>query len=1006
MQSLVQRPMPRGGYFSPVPLRLTVLLAATLSWLVPVMAEPKGSVPPTAAECDCADPYRTYTREPTEEVKALFRAAEEGDEARFTELIAGVPDIAEYAVKGRPLLDVLLSLSPGLLPAKEHWTAWWNWPESRKRNIEAAHKAMLPARTRMLALALRHGASARDVAYYARRPPLHSALVWGTPEMVGLLLAHGADANQIGENGQTALELLLDPEFSRHAGFRPAFVSAVDRSAMIGMLIKAGARRPFSSLDDKGTSGRPAADALLWPALAAMTRGETPMEQLSALGTRPAVEDGKDKTLAMAARTGNLGGLRWLKPRMPRMTTLARWHSGGWKTEPFDLWMKAASWAVYPHTRFGAPGASRDEILNALIVRDMPWLQVNELSSREWDTMEPDALSFPSAGTTLLHHLVHAGAGTWVERVVSLGAPVDGAPGNSQTPLAQAVRDDNLPMVRRLLALGANPLGGNLKKSPLFEIVAPEPNWREETAEEKARKGKIRREMLEQMVARLTPEQKTSLAQPENSPFKELLGGYRDPDGSLVRALLTAGLPLPPLDSSVINSALHSSDPELITLLLDHGLRVKEQEKTDYPVLIAARGRPDLMARLMDAGANPNAPDKNGWSAVAWVVRRGDVAGLDLLLSRGGRLESAVAGRRMDALHELAVRSGSEAMLARLKLQSADLSSLCFAEKWGLVSIVLDSSESYWSRLWRQGFGKASGAACPSASSSERLLDAVLSDAEGYEAGWSGERLSRRLAQMIKRAPIPPSRGRAMMASAVAAGRLDVVHALRRAGFALPPPERKTSIVAPLTTAQRRAMGKLAGNYYLRGMREVGSQIRLNPDGRFAFMLSYGSYDRNARGQWRLKGDDIEFHTPAVAEAPDWRPFRRIEGSGESAPVPAGRFRVRVQYQERPIDGVTVTALGCAAPQRDTGRTSDGLWDGLVDGPLCQIVLRHASLQGGKPYVYEVPPAERPANPRDFVFEVVPGKQDAEQSFNVRMKREDGALIWLNETQRFHYVRE
>ncbi|QEL54887.1 ankyrin repeat domain-containing protein [Chromobacterium paludis] len=982
---------------------MTLLLA--LAW--PSAADAQAASAMAAAPCDCKDPYREYQKPPTADVLALFQAAQDGDEARFAEKIAGIADVSEYAVKGRPLLDVLLSLSPKLLPPGQYWAAWSNLPAQTRQQIKARHEAMLPAKTRMLALALQHGASVKDVSYQARRPPLQSALVWGTPEMVKLLLAHGADVNQTGETGQTALEVALEPAFSRDAGWKPVFVSPEARTAMIEMLLKAGARRPFQSLDeDRGPGGRPYADELLWPAVAAMTRGDEVMSRISALGTTPALDDGQDSSLAMAARTGNLGGLQWLKRHLPRTIDQAKSESDG-KMGPFDLWLNAAAWALYPHDRFGVPGASRDQILSALIVPGMPWLQSTGKWAGEWDPLERGNRSFPQTGNTLLHHLVHAGDEAWVARVVKLGAPVDGAPGESQTPMAQAVKDGNVSMVRLLLSLGADPLAKQVASSPLFAAIVPDPFADEVSAEQERSRRARRVEMLRLMLAKLTPEQKARLSQPANSPFPAALMRYGESAGEMVNALLAAGLSVPPLDGLTLADALRVDDPKVMQALFDQGLRVRERESGDVPVLVVARKRHDLMARLLDAGANPNLHDGFGMSAVAWAVRLGDVQGLDLLLAKGGKLDDAVKGKPMAVLHELAVRSGSAAMLARLGWASASLAPLCFAGQWDLEALVLESDDARWSWLLRQGFGKASGADCSKSSASERLLISLLADKDSYEAGWSGARLTKRLPQLARRSPVSPQFGRKAMREAADAGRQDVVQALQGLGFAVPRGNAKPIVMHPVSVGERAAMAKLAGDYYLRGVREVGSQIRLGADGRFAFMLSYGAVDQVAQGQWGLRGKEVWFQSADTAEAPGWQPYRLEQVARSGAPLGAGPYRIQVRYRQRTVDNVAVTVFGCQAPQRDQGLTQGNGWTSMgMEGNICQIVLRYPGIQRGKPYVYDLPAAERAAGRRDFVFEATPGKQDESQPFQARMAREGESLVWLDTDRHWRYVKQ
>ena len=50
------------------------------------------------------------------------------------------------------------------------------------------------------------------------------------------------------------------------------------------------------------------------------------------------------------------------------------------------------------------------------------------------------------------------------------------------------------------------------------------------------------------------------------------------------------------------------------------------------------------------------------------------------------------------------------------------------------------------------------------------------------------------------------------------------------------------------------ADASLAGHYYLHGVMEVGSELELRRDGRFAYMLAYGALDELASGCWSRKG--------------------------------------------------------------------------------------------------------------------------------------------------------
>ena len=49
----------------------------------------------------------------------------------------------------------------------------------------------------------------------------------------------------------------------------------------------------------------------------------------------------------------------------------------------------------------------------------------------------------------------------------------------------------------------------------------------------------------------------------------------------------------------------------------------------------------------------------------------------------------------------------------------------------------------------------------------------------------------------------------------------------------------------------------VAGFYVLRGVMEVGSELRLRADGRFEYMLAFGALDELAVGCWSRRGNTV-----------------------------------------------------------------------------------------------------------------------------------------------------
>lgn len=57
------------------------------------------------------------------------------------------------------------------------------------------------------------------------------------------------------------------------------------------------------------------------------------------------------------------------------------------------------------------------------------------------------------------------------------------------------------------------------------------------------------------------------------------------------------------------------------------------------------------------------------------------------------------------------------------------------------------------------------------------------------------------------------------------------------------------------------AQSVIAGEYYLRGVMEVGSGFLLKPDSTFQFFFSYGALDRQGSGKWTVKDKEVIFNS-------------------------------------------------------------------------------------------------------------------------------------------------
>lgn len=122
------------------------------------------------------------------------------------------------------------------------------------------------------------------------------------------------------------------------------------------------------------------------------------------------------------------------------------------------------------------------------------------------------------------------------------------------------------------------------------------------------------------------------------------------------------------------------------------------------------------------------------------------------------------------------------------------------------------------------------------------------------------------------------------------------------------------AVVAP-AGAQNAAA--LAGSYCLRGVHEVGSCIRLSPDGKFEYFLAYGAYDEAAEGTWRVANGAVVVTTPAYDKRPTFS-FKRMQASE------SGAYDVIVEAQNgQPIPGIDV-GVTCDGATKSAGVTQAG----------------------------------------------------------------------------------
>src|SRR5215813_8381515 len=78
----------------------------------------------------------------------------------------------------------------------------------------------------------------------------------------------------------------------------------------------------------------------------------------------------------------------------------------------------------------------------------------------------------------------------------------------------------------------------------------------------------------------------------------------------------------------------------------------------------------------------------------------------------------------------------------------------------------------------------------------------------------------------------------------------------------------KTTLLLMLSILAARAADPAAGSYVLEGVREVGSELLLKPDGTFEYMLAYGAADYQAAGKWSYQDRSVMLTTDGKKEPP------------------------------------------------------------------------------------------------------------------------------------------
>lgn len=196
----------------------------------------------------------------------------------------------------------------------------------------------------------------------------------------------------------------------------------------------------------------------------------------------------------------------------------------------------------------------------------------------------------------------------------------------------------------------------------------------------------------------------------------------------------------------------------------------------------------------------------------------------------------------------------------------------------------------------------------------------------------------------------------------------------------------------------------IAGSYCLQGVHEVGSCIRLSPDGKFEYFLAYGAYDETAEGTWREDKGTVLVTTAAYDKRPTFA-FKRMQASE------TGAYDVIVEAPNgQPIAGVDV-GVTCDGAAKSAGATQAGGFAIDCKGAPAAISLG-LGMFGIAPQTIDV--SAHAGSDKAYVFGFTPGDLGKKRFTDIPL-RVDGDALEMTYTDTpitelqgrpFRYVRE